>query len=515
MPAADARLTNTTYPVPETFKDFSVSELLTAAAYGRIGVDKRLIRAIVDRGEAAIPELVRFAEEPFAEENTAGLTRSLFLLLRHYRTPQALPFIMALVKANIEELPEELMEAVLEIGAPAVEEMIKLYDEVDEEELRSELAFLLASFRNGDPRILQRILDYFEYDAADGLIILESFGDPGAVPAIEKILAEPGLDPELQKELTVAVEHLRDSQTETSDEDPPAKFDLLAEFEDTVEPVYGILSDYELMALLKSPSDEYRTGAIDNLTSNDMTPLVIERVHELARTDPNATLRGRAWEALAGDPENKALNAEIAAVLEDTAKPAAERVGALVALASLKYKRIKEAILDFYHAFPEERARVIKAMWRTLDKAWAKYISEALVSDDDDVREQAILGVGNLSLSSEVDKLEALFDHDRLRPAALYAYALAAPGETSRPRMKSLFNRIDKLAADLDEEEAELVQAALDERLAIRGLKPVFHVEEDEPAEASSTKPDAVPKVERNDPCPCGSGKKYKKCHGQ
>ena len=24
----------------------------------------------------------------------------------------------------------------------------------------------------------------------------------------------------------------------------------------------------------------------------------------------------------------------------------------------------------------------------------------------------------------------------------------------------------------------------------------------------------AVPKVGRNDPCPCGSGKKYKKCHG-
>jgi preprotein translocase subunit SecA len=24
-----------------------------------------------------------------------------------------------------------------------------------------------------------------------------------------------------------------------------------------------------------------------------------------------------------------------------------------------------------------------------------------------------------------------------------------------------------------------------------------------------------APKVGRNDPCPCGSGKKYKKCHGQ
>jgi len=23
-----------------------------------------------------------------------------------------------------------------------------------------------------------------------------------------------------------------------------------------------------------------------------------------------------------------------------------------------------------------------------------------------------------------------------------------------------------------------------------------------------------LPKVGRNDPCPCGSGKKYKKCHG-
>ena len=25
----------------------------------------------------------------------------------------------------------------------------------------------------------------------------------------------------------------------------------------------------------------------------------------------------------------------------------------------------------------------------------------------------------------------------------------------------------------------------------------------------------AVPKVGRNDPCPCGSGKKYKACHGR
>jgi preprotein translocase subunit SecA len=37
----------------------------------------------------------------------------------------------------------------------------------------------------------------------------------------------------------------------------------------------------------------------------------------------------------------------------------------------------------------------------------------------------------------------------------------------------------------------------------------------DSPAEkASATQQRSVPKVGRNDPCPCGSGKKYKKCHG-
>jgi len=36
------------------------------------------------------------------------------------------------------------------------------------------------------------------------------------------------------------------------------------------------------------------------------------------------------------------------------------------------------------------------------------------------------------------------------------------------------------------------------------------------PARAAAPQPvQAGPKVGRNDPCPCGSGKKYKHCHGQ
>jgi preprotein translocase subunit SecA len=34
-------------------------------------------------------------------------------------------------------------------------------------------------------------------------------------------------------------------------------------------------------------------------------------------------------------------------------------------------------------------------------------------------------------------------------------------------------------------------------------------------AVASDVNADNVPKVGRNDPCPCGSGKKYKQCHGK
>jgi preprotein translocase subunit SecA len=34
------------------------------------------------------------------------------------------------------------------------------------------------------------------------------------------------------------------------------------------------------------------------------------------------------------------------------------------------------------------------------------------------------------------------------------------------------------------------------------------------PSKAIDPIKNAEPKVGRNDPCPCGSGKKYKKCHG-
>jgi preprotein translocase subunit SecA len=53
---------------------------------------------------------------------------------------------------------------------------------------------------------------------------------------------------------------------------------------------------------------------------------------------------------------------------------------------------------------------------------------------------------------------------------------------------------------------AGFAQAAADEAAAMR-------------AQGEAAKPKTIrrekPKVGRNDPCPCGSGKKYKHCHGK
>ncbi|MBL7962128.1 SEC-C domain-containing protein, partial [bacterium] len=38
---------------------------------------------------------------------------------------------------------------------------------------------------------------------------------------------------------------------------------------------------------------------------------------------------------------------------------------------------------------------------------------------------------------------------------------------------------------------------------------------EEQPAKVSHTPVRAEQKVGRNDPCPCGSGKKFKHCHGK
>ncbi len=116
------------------------------------------------------------------------------------------------------------------------------------------------------------------------------------------------------------------------------------------------------------------------------------------------------------------------------------------------------------------------------------------------------------------DKIAKFFDDDDLREDALFAYALAMPGETTRGRAKGMLRKSDSITP-LTHPEARLVAFAIDERLRLHGLEPVFENagEDDEEAEAPApaAPPAANGKPGRNDPCPCGSGQKYKKCHGK
>jgi HEAT repeat protein len=243
---------------------------------------------------------------------------------------------------------------------------------------------------------------------------------------------------------------------------------------------------------------------------------------DVAKTDPDVHVRSDAWEALEAASDQTAVREAIEARLADASAPAEERAAIAVVFAQEAGGKepLRSTILELYN-IPEVRARAIKAMWHSLDRRFADLIPPHLDDPDPEVREQAVIAVGWLGIVSQLGRVEKLFDEEDLRDTALYAYALAAPGETSPARIRSLFRKIEELAGGLSHEESVLVRRALDDRLQLHGQEPIFgdaetweEEDEDKDAPAESQSP-AAAKVGRNDPCPCGSGKKYKKCCGQ
>ncbi len=101
------------------------------------------------------------------------------------------------------------------------------------------------------------------------------------------------------------------------------------------------------------------------------------------------------------------------------------------------------------------------------------------------------------------------------RPAMPQRIVLSGPTDTpsTRPSLAQ------PAPQQLDEMEADELTHAIAGRGAARPLSrgpdPRITTNRGEEGEAPVQKPvTAEPKVGRNDPCPCGSGKKYKKCHG-
>ena len=498
----------------------SVFELLEAAARGHVGVDRRFIQSILDHSDSAAAEALRFARSP-QDQSKIDLDPLLVDLFLHFQSPEALDFYVDVIRRNPEDVDDSLIQALLPFGDRAADPLLALYEELGEEQ-GSDVAFLLAALRVRDPKVLQLLLERLEYDAADGAFCLGLYGDAAARPALEKMLADvPEEDAELCREIQYALEQLDAPEPQYQ----PEPFDIFAEYPEHELPPFDVLSEGERLEMLKSFDADIRRGAAHTFFNQDLTPKTKTALFDLAKNDADPRVRGEAWAALGDATEDKAVREALTNVLNDTSKPIAERGGAAVGLYAVADRDdVRLGLEQLYEEGGEGRIRALEAMWRSLHQPYSKFFADQLDQTDPKLLKQALRGAGYFRLTGQVDKIASFFDRpepfDDLREDALFAYALAMPGETSRGRAKGMLRKIDSLAT-LSPVETELVMFALDERLRLHGFAPVFEAEahteydHDEVAESAELVPaPKQDKVGRNDPCPCGSGKKYKKCHG-
>lgn len=505
---------------PGRYHDIPVIELLRAASRGWIGVDRRLVQAILDRGEAGMADVLAFTRES-PEEHLVFIDPLVVDLLRRSPKPEALDYLLDLIRSHPDDVDDSLVEALLPLGVQAVEGLLKLYEELGEEQ-GSDVAFLLAGLRVRDPRVLDLLLDRLEFDAADGAFCLGLYGDRAAKPALEKMLAElpqesrpeeQKYDAELRREIAHAIEALDAPEPQYQ----PEPFDILAEYPKQALPEFDLLSESERTELLGSPEPLVRAEAAYSFFNHEVSAKVRARLLDLAKNDPDAAVRGRAWASLADAAEDKAIRSAMIAVLNDHEREPVERGGAAVGLYGFADEpEAQLGIEALYQEGGKGRAKAMEAMWRSLYKPFAKYFAPHLEDKDPAILHQALRGAGYFRLTAQADKIAQYLEDDDFREDALFAYTLALPGETSRGRARGILRKVDSIAF-LDPDEDRLVKFAIDERLRLHGLAPFFENEgeDEEPEVAPALAPPKSAEPGRNDPCPCGSGKKYKKCHGK
>jgi hypothetical protein len=517
---------DTPWPVtafdPGRYGEIPVLELLRAAARGWIGVDRRLLKSILDRGESGLADVLAFSREltshQLGAEHRVDLDPLLIDLFRHSPHPEAVDFFMDAIRREPEDIDDNLIQALLPLGEKAVEGLLKLYEELGEEH-GSDVAFLLAGLRIRDPRVLTVLLERLEFDAADGAFCLGLYGDAAARPALEKMLAEvseedaeAGLEAdELEREISYALEQINAPAPQYQ----PEPFDILAEYPERSLPDADVLPESERLELLQSTDAEFRAEAAHSFFNTELQPKARASLLAMAKSDPDAAARGRAWASLADAAEDASIRGAMLSVLRDTTKSAEERGGAAVGLYGFADEAdVRPAIEALYEEGGTARAKAMEAMWRSLHKPFGKFFAQHLDDKDPAILHQALRGAGYFRLTAQVDKIAKYFDDDDFRDDALFAYALAAPGETTRGRARGMLRKIDSITHLLPAE-TRLVMFAIDERLRLHGLAPVFAAEEEEAEPEEAKAPEAPSsKPGRNDPCPCGSGKKYKKCHG-
>jgi hypothetical protein len=500
---------------PEEFGSASTHDLLSAAARGVIGVDHRLLRSILDRPESEwVTDLVRFGLEDH-DQDAIDLEGLLIDFLRHRYSPLAKPYIEDLARKHHWDVPDEFQELLTRAGADVIDLLTGLYRAYGAQE-GADLAFALAALGVMDARILNVLLEHLRDNPSDGAFALGIYADPAARPALEQALAR-STDDALRGIVQRALADIEDAQQRPQPIADEA-FDIWAKYPASALPEFDVLSEFDREGFLDSPIREYRAAAVDSFFNEELPQERAAKILRLAVADPEPLVRGQAWETLGSNASSEpALLDQIAERLLDSSVAIEERGGAAVAVARRAHLPfIREAILTLYED-PKSRAKALEAMWRSLDRGFAPYFQESFDAADPEVRRQAILGTGYLRLHTEASRLEALFEDEECRTDALLAYALSTPAEISPGRIPGFLRRIEQRAGGLTLDEADVVKNALDQRLVWSGYQPFFEagsVSDEDVGGEEAVKP-APAKTGRNQPCPCGSGKKYKKCCGK
>ncbi|MGA8026608.1 MAG: hypothetical protein WB992_05640 [Bryobacteraceae bacterium] len=130
---------------PDKLLEAPPAEILCEAACGHLGLDHRFLHALLDRPAESQSAAVAFARRDRSND-LIDLAPELIALFRYWKAPEGIPFLIDYIKEDPDDVPDEVIETLVEMGSPALEPLLAAYEELPEAE-REEVGFVLEHVR--------------------------------------------------------------------------------------------------------------------------------------------------------------------------------------------------------------------------------------------------------------------------------------------------------------------------------------------------------------------------------